>query len=203
MAHHTLTTILVILALTHASLAFSFRGLDKRACSDSMACLVRVPMLVDLIEKDFAGALLPLTYEPVLDFLCGQRENITGCLTDVHCEETEHKYTGGAVLELLDYACNSGRADLLEERACISRDDFEEGILQCAGILRIESDLTLTQKLAWLGDNSCQTIDNMYKCVETSTEHVCSGRAARLMGQIYRTIMREVAQDAECEQDHF
>ncbi|XP_005105497.1 uncharacterized protein LOC101855813 [Aplysia californica] len=195
--------VLVLLGIAAHCHGFSeVSNIEKRSssCRSTMVCLAPVPMLVELVEKDFVSGLGPLTYEVLLDRVCGQQNEIQRCVSRTRCRDPHRQYTGQAVVDILGYICGQGREAFLREKACISRDDLEESMQRCADIFRIEIDLTQTQVYSGLAYASsyCTTINNNFKCIQRGIRRSCSERAVDVISDIYGYLHKASAEALGC-----
>ncbi|BFY98071.1 hypothetical protein BsWGS_01111 [Bradybaena similaris] len=172
----------------------------KRSCADVKACLRQFPMIVDLVEKDKAGALVTLTYEVLLDDICSKQEELKNCLAQTTCTLFEQSYTGRATRDVLSYICGAGRQALLSEASCFSRDDFEWGIYQCSKSMKLETDIAALQIQTGIDNRTsfCSVFDSLLKCVQLNVQRTCSPRAAEFASSVYGHTIKALAKHIGC-----
>ncbi|CAG5124237.1 unnamed protein product [Candidula unifasciata] len=172
----------------------------KRSCAEVKGCLRQFPMIVDLVEKDKAGALVTLTYEVLLNDVCSKQEELKTCLAQTTCSVFEQSYTGRATRDVLSYICGAGREALLSEASCFSRDDFELGIYQCSKAMKLETDIAALQIQTGIGDSTsfCSVFDSLLKCVQLNVQRSCSHRAADFASSVYGHTIKALAKHIGC-----
>ncbi|KAI8777891.1 uncharacterized protein LOC106071990 [Biomphalaria glabrata] len=203
------TVFLCNLVFLYTSLARLQTSKSRKGCASLRTCLDPFPMLVDLIQKDKAGALATLTYGVLLDSVCSKQMSLNECISKSPCDIFNKYYVSHAVRDTLEFICGEGRDVLLSEAGCFSRDDFEWGAYQCSRAMRLESDIATLQlqttvnlakqdKPSKTVTGLCGVFQNLLNCIHINVERTCSKKAANFTRSVFKKTVGPFAKELGC-----